>query len=128
MNAENPLDPLDNKIDELVASQPLRPSAGFTDRVLMAVDEEAVGKSALRTKNLWLRLALPIAALLVATATVTRLITLRSTETEPQTLSMIELQEIFILEEGLTGLTSLQDGDLNNADLLGTLIFLNSET
>ena len=128
MNTRNSSDSLDHKIDELIASQSLQPSADFTNRVMAAIDDQAAGETTVHTNKSWLSLALPIATLLVAAFAVAQFIMLRSNEPKSQTLSTIELQEIFILEEGLTGLTSLQDEDLGNADLLETLILLNSET
>lgn len=128
MNTTNSPDPLDRRIDKLLADQPLKPSTDFTHRVLAATHELAAEKSTPPTVSFWLRLALPIAALLTAAFVATQLISNNSVESDSSTLSTIELQEIFILEEGLTGLTSLQEGDLNDADLLDTLTFFNSET
>ena len=128
MKTKNSPDPLDSKIDELLANQPLQPSAGFTERVLAATEEQATEKSRMCMTSFWMRLALPIAALLVAAFVATQLISNKSVESDSPTLSKIELQEIFILEEGLTGLTSLEEGDLSDTDLLDALIFLNTET
>ena len=121
-------DSLDRKIDELFASQPLKPSADFTNRVLAATDEFVAKKSPSRTIRPWLRLALPIAALLVAALTLTQLLSTKPVASESSTLTTIDLQEIFMLEEGLTGIADLQDDDLSNADFLDALIFFNSET
>ena len=128
MNTPDSPDSLDRKIDELFASQPLKPSADFTNRVLAATDEFAAKKSPSRTIRPWLRLALPIAALLVAALTLTQLLSTKPVASESSTLITIDLQEIFILEEGLTGIADLQDDDLSNADFLDALIFFNSET
>ena len=128
MKTPDSLDSLDRKIDELFASQPLKPSADFTNRVLAATDEFVAKKSPSRTIRPWLRLALPIAALLVAALTLTQLLSTKPVASESSTLTTIDLQEIFILEEGLTGIADLQDDDLSNADFLDALIFFNSET
>ncbi len=128
MKTPDSLDSLDRKIDELFASQPLKPSADFTNRVLAATDEFVAKKSPSRTIRPWLRLALPIAALLVAALTLTQLLSTKPVASESSTLITIDLQEIFILEEGLTGIADLQDDDLSNADFLDALIFFNSET
>jgi hypothetical protein len=128
MKTTNSSDPLDCKIDKLFASQLLQPSADFTDRVLAATNGLAAPKKPPHTIHPWLRLALPIAALLVAAFVLTQWISINPAEPTTQTLSMIELQEIFILEEGLGGLTQLQDEDLSDIHLLNALNFLSSET
>ena len=128
MNTPDSPDPLDRKIDKLFASQPLKPSADFTERVLAATDELAAKKSPSRTIHPWLRLALPIAALLAVTFTLTQLLSTKPVASESPTLTTIDLQEIFILEEGLTGIADLQEDDLSNADFLDALIFFNSDT
>lgn len=129
MNTPNSQDPLDETIDQLLASQPLKPSAGFAERVLAAIEEPAISKNTPRTNRVWLRLALPIAALLVAIVTIVQLVSDDpSAEADSPTLSTIELQEIFLFEEGLSGLADFPDEDLDSADLLDTFILLNSET
>jgi hypothetical protein len=127
MKTTNPSDPLDSKIDALLTSQPLRPSKDFTDRVLIATDELATGPKTLRRICLWQRPALLIAALLVAAFTLAHLILTRPAEQVAPTLTTIELQEIFMLEEGLTGLTQVQYEDLNDTQLLNTINLLTFE-
>lgn len=128
MNTPDSPDLLDETIDELFTSQPLKPSANFTKRVLTATNELATRKNAPKTSRSWLWLALPIAALLVTAFVTAQLISNKSVESDSPTLSTIELQEIFILEEGLTGLVDLQEDDLSSNNLLSTFIFFNSET
>lgn len=128
MNTPNQPDPLDRKLDELLASQPLKPSIGFTDRVLAATDKPDIHKSPSRTIHPWLRMALPIAALLAVAFTLAQLISTQPAEAKSAELTTIELQEIFLLEEGLTGLAGFTDEDLSNTDLFDALIFFNSDT
>lgn len=128
MNTPDSPDPLDRKIDELFASHPLKPSAGFTERVLTATDEIAAKKSPPRTIHPWLRLALPIAAILTVAFTLAQLLSTKPVASESPTLTAIDFQEIFVLEEGLTGIADLQEDDLSNADFLDALIFFNPET
>jgi len=125
----NTPDTLDKTIDALLASQPLKPNADFTERVLTAADEQAAREIPSKTLRVqWLRRALPIAALFIAAFVGLRLISDKPVESNLPMLSTIEVQEIFILEEGLTGLASLQDDDLSSQDLLDTFIFFNSQT
>ncbi len=127
MNTPNPPDPLDNRLDELLASQPLKPSVDFTERVLAEIEKPASEKDSPDTKHPWLRLVLPIAALLTAAFVIVQLASNESANSDVPVLSTIELQEIFVLEEGLSGLVNLQDADLNNIDLLDALTFLDSD-
>lgn len=121
-------DPLDCTIDELLAGQPLQPSDGFKDRVLVAAEELIVEGKTRREFNRWLRLALPIAAILVAAVILASLFVANPAESQTQSLTAIELQEIFILEEELVGLTTIPDEDLTDIQLLDALNLLNLET
>mgnify|MGYP000217330970 CR=1 FL=1 len=133
MKTTDPRDPLDQKIDDLFASRPLQPSDDFATRVLAAADAIPAAKQA-RPSSMGklLRFALPIAALIAVALTVTQFTqeaptteiathTAQSDAAEPtESLSTIDMQEIFILEEALASLSSLQDESLNSADLLST--------
>ena len=128
MKTTNLSDRLDHEIDKLLASQPLRPSAGFSGRVLAATSKVSVEQRSSRKIYFWQRLTLPVAALLVASFIINYLAATRTGESATSTLTSIELQEIFIFEEGLVGLTQVQDDDFNNTQLLKVLNQLNQET
>ncbi len=128
MKTKNSSDPLDHEIDKLFASQPLRPSDGFSERVLAATSKVSVEQESLRKVYLWRWLTLPVAALLVVSFTINYLASTKTAESATSTLTSIELQEIFIFEEGLVGLTQVQDEDFNNNQLLKVLNLLNQET
>ena len=128
MKTTHPSDPLDRKINKLFASQPLQPSDDFTERVLAVTSEVAGEEEVQRKIHLWQRLILPVAALLVASFIINYLASNSSSESLTSTITTIELQEIFILEEGLAGLTQVQDEDLNGAQLLKVLNRLKQET
>lgn len=115
-------DPLDQKIDALLASRPLQPSDDFTARVLAATGaEESTVVSSKRSIGKFLAYALPLAAAIAIAFTWLQLNT-ETTEVESTvTLSTAEAQEIFLLEESLTGLATLNSTDLGSGDLLSTL-------
>ena len=128
MKTTNLSDRLDHEINKLLASQPLRPSDGFSGRVLAATSKVSVEQRSSRKIYFWQRLTLPVAALLVASFIINYLAATRTGESATSTLTSIELQEIFIFEEGLVGLTQVQDDDFNNTQLLKVLNQLNRET
>lgn len=118
MKKSNPHDLLDSKIDKLLANQPLKPSADFTSQVLEAADRLNSERRVLANlKDKLSSLALPIAALLVIAFTLARFISVSS----ELRLTDIEMNEIFLLEEGLSGLVQLKDENFNETDLLSTL-------
>ena len=134
MKTTDPRDPLDRKIDDLLANHPITPSDDFAARVLAAATAEQQPASTRKTSpmaNKLLRFALPLAAVIAVALTLTPLSqteppTATATEatsvTEATTLTTTDMQEIFQLEEGLTALSQLQnDGFDNNDDLLNTL-------
>jgi hypothetical protein len=124
MKTTDPRDSLDRKIDELLANRPLKPSTDFTAQVLAAADELPLPKRRRSPMAQIVRFALPIAALVAVAFTVAQF---KFNTTPPATvaaatLSTAEMQEIFILEEGLTGLTQLKSDTLDNStNLLSTL-------
>jgi hypothetical protein len=124
MKTTDPRDPLDHKIDDLLARRPLQPGSDFTARVLAAAAELPAPPAPRRrpTRTL-LRFALPIAAA-VAIAVTCQLAPFSPGSTEAvasPTLSTADIQEIFLLEEGLSGLAQLQEDPLSHHDLLNTL-------
>ena len=129
MKTPNSPDPLDDMIDGLLASQPLKTSSDFTHRVLAAVEKVDADDANPQSTKPWLRLVLPLAASFIAAITLIQFIpTKPAEEALPQTLTTKELREIFIFEEGLTAINQLYEDDLNEADLLDMLNLLNLET
>ena len=119
---------LDGKIDNLLASQPLKPSSDFTARVLAEANKLNKRRRSLNPVKRWLPLGLPIAALIIAAWILTPFISTKPIKPTQPSLTTIELQEIFILEEGLAGLSQLQDEDMVKTDLLDILDSLSRET
>ena len=120
MKTTDSRDPLDRKIDDLLASRPLQPSADFATRVLAAAELPAEKRRTGPVGQL-LRFALPIAALIAVAFTLAQLMPTKPAPEAASALSAADMQEIFLLEEGLTGLTQLQDDNLSSFDLLSTL-------
>ena len=141
MKTTDPLDPLDRKIDALLSEQPLRASGDFAARTLAAA--EAAQKSARRHRSArLLRFALPAAA---AVALALFLNTGSREDTAPQDqlaqtpqrqqqkvdpaeapLDTGEWEELFRLQEGLSGLATIEQEALNSEDLpltLDTLVY-----
>lgn len=127
MKTTDSRDPLDRTIDDLLASRPLQPSDDFAARVLAAADELPAPKRHINPIGQLLRFALPIAALIAVAFTLVQLIPTKPSAVAAPTLSTADAQEIFLLEEGLTGLTQLLDDNLGSTDLLGTLDALTFE-
>ncbi len=119
-------DPLDQKIDALLASRPLKPSDDFAARIL-AEAETSIQSTARHPLGTRLKLALPIAA---AVALTFSLLQLKPSAPEPaQTtvLSSADAQEIFLLEESLASLATLSNTEFGGEDLLSTLDALYQE-
>tara|TARA_B100001093_G_C26223049_1_gene756972 strand:- start:46 stop:417 length:372 start_codon:yes stop_codon:yes gene_type:complete len=114
-------DPLDHKIDALLKSHPLRPSQGFTTRVLEA-NEHSVAKSSRSLASTLIIAALPIAA---AIALAFNLLQpgqgANPNEPEELSLSIAEVEEIFFLEESLRELEITESPSFAGQDLLATL-------
>lgn len=121
MKTTDSRDPLDRKIDDLLASRPLQPSDDFAARVLAAADELPTAKARTSPAGQLLRFALPIAALIAVALTLAQLMPTKPNAVAAPALSIADAQEIFLLEEGLAGLTQLQDDNLSSTDLLSTL-------
>ena len=121
MKTTDSRDPLDRTIDDLLASRPLQPSDDFVARVLAAADQLPVEKQRTSSVGQLLRFALPIAALIAVAFTLAQLIPTKPTAVAAPALSAADMQEIFLLEEGLTGLSQLQHEQFSSTNLLNTL-------
>ena len=127
MKTNHNCDPLDQQIDTLLASCPVKPSDDFAARVLAAaetaVSEDSSGKRK-RPLALLIKFALPFAAAIAVTISLLPINTdsdapIRSTESA--TLSTAEVQEIFLLEESLASLAHVSAAEVGNVDLLSVL-------
>jgi hypothetical protein len=146
MKTSNHSDPLDQKIDALLASRPLKASEDFTARVLAAAEadstteshpKQAATKHAPRKLGTLLKFTLPLAAAVALTFSLLQLKTGAPTTAEPTTLSSATLssatlssadaQEIFLLKESLSGLLSLGTTEFGSEDLLNTFDALYQE-
>jgi len=121
MKTTDSRDPLDRTIDDLLASRPLQPSSDFAARVLAAAEALPTAKCRRSPVRLMLGFALPIAALIAVAITLAQLIPSKSAATAATALSIADMQEIFLLEEGLTGLSQLQQDQFSSSNLLSTL-------
>ncbi len=120
-------DPLDQQIDKLLASRPIKPSNDFAARVLAAT-ETAVAEDFSDKKNrqlgLLIKFALPLAAAIAMTISLLPVHTDSIApigSTESATLSTAEMQEIFLLEESLASLASVSATEVGSFDLLSIL-------
>lgn len=127
MKTNHNSDPLDQQIDTLLASRPVKPSDDFAARVLAAaetaVSEDSSGKRK-RPLGMLIKFALPFAAAIAVTISLLPVNTdsvapIRSTESA--TLSTAEVQEIFLLEESLASLAHVSAAEVGNVDLLSIL-------
>jgi len=115
-------DPLDQKIDALLSSRPLQPSEDFAQRVLAAAEaDDTQTRSSERPSGILLKFALPIAAAIALTFSFIQLKPGVTEPTEPAALSSAEAQEIFLLEESLSGLSAIAINEFGSGDLLATL-------
>jgi hypothetical protein len=120
-------DPLDQQIDTLLASRPVKPSDDFAARVLAAaetaVSEDSSGKRK-RPLGMLIKFALPLAAAIAVTISLLPVNTdsvAPTGSTESDTLSTAEVQEIFLLEESLASLAHVSAAEVGNVDLLSIL-------
>ena len=127
MKTNHNSDTLDQQIDTLLASCPVKPSDDFAARVLAAaetaVSEDSSGKRK-RPLALLIKFALPLAAAIAVTISLLPINTdsdapIRSTESA--TLSTAEVQEIFLLEESLASLAHVSAAEVGSVDLLSIL-------
>jgi hypothetical protein len=121
MKTTDPRDPLDRQIDDLLARRPLVPSADFVARTLAAanqIEEQRLSRA--------LRVLLPFALPLAAAAALVLLLGNPVVESdshfEPFPLETALDQEIFLLEQGLSGLAGQieEPSPLDGSTLLQT--------
>ena len=120
-------DPLDQQIDTLLASRPVKPSDDFAARVLAAAEtalaEDSSGKRK-RPLGMLIKFALPFAAAIAVTISLLPVNTdsvAPTGSTESDTLSTAEVQEIFLLEESLASLAHVSAAEVGSVDLLSIL-------
>ena len=152
MKTTDPRDPLDQKIDALLSSRPLKPSDDFAARVLAAAEAEptatATPAQSSRPVATILRFALPIALPIAAAIAVVFALVPMLKQAQPTTplpaetpanlasrqaaptatLNEAHIQEILLLEEGLSALALTNNDDSLTTDgLLSTLEALDYE-
>lgn len=127
MKTNHNSDPLDQQIDTLLASRPVKPSDDFAARVLAAaetaVSEDSSGKRK-RPLGMLIKFALPFAAAIAVTISLLPVNTDSVAPTgsiESDTLSTAEVQEIFLLEESLASLAHVSAAEVGNVDLLSII-------
>lgn len=127
MKTNHNSDPLDQQIDTLLATRPVKPSDDFAARVLAAaetaVSEDSSGKGK-RPLGMLIKFALPFAAAIAVTISLLPVNTdsvAPTGSTESDTLSTAEVQEIFLLEESLASLAHVSAAEVGNVDLLSVL-------
>ena len=124
MRTNHNCDPLDQQIDTLLASRPLKPSDDFAARVLAAAETAASEDSSGKRKRplaLLIKFALPLAAAVAVTISLLPVNTdsvAPTRSTESATLSTAEVQEIFLLEESLSNLAHFSATEVGSFDLL----------
>ncbi|HKK18806.1 MAG TPA: hypothetical protein VJ952_09015 [Opitutales bacterium] len=136
-----PQDPLDQKIDELLARQPVKASDDFAARTLAEAEaqdprKQPGGLAPLIRFVLPLAAALALAAILVSqfgkdpasspAALVQDSTSATTTAASQAALDAYELQELLLLQEGLSGFAQIETDDLSTGDLLATLDTLHS--
>ena len=127
MKTNHRKDPLDQQIDTLFASCPVKPSEDFSARVLDAAETAAAKDSAGQDKRALgtlIKFALPLAAAIAVTISLWPVHTdsvATAESIESTTLSTAEVQEIFLLEESLASLTDISATEFGSTDLLSTL-------
>ena len=127
MKTDQNNDPLDQQIDTLLASRPVKPSEDFTARVLAATETALVEDSSGKRKRplgMLIKFALPLAAAIAVTISLLPVNTdsvAPTGSTESDTLSTAEVQEIFLLEESLASLAHVSAAEVGNVDLLSIL-------
>ena len=127
MKTNHNSDPLDQQIDTLLATRPVKPSDDFAARVLAAAEtalaEDSSGKGK-RPLGMLIKFPLPFAAAIAVTISLLPVNTdsvAPTGSTESDTLSTAEVQEIFLLEESLASLAHVSAAEVGNVDLLSIL-------
>ena len=121
MKTTDPRDPLDRQIDDLLASRPLVPSADFVARTLAAANQiEEQSRS--RALRVLLPFALPLAAAAALVLLLGNPVVESDSHFEPFPLETALDQEIFLLEQGLSGLAGQieEPSPLDGSTLLQT--------
>ena len=127
MKTNHNIDPLDQQIDNLLSSRPVKPSEDFAARVLAAAETAIAEDSARKAKRplgTLIKLALPLAAAIAVTISLWPVHTdsvAPAESIESTTLSTAEAQAIFFLEESLASLADIGATELGSTDLLSTL-------
>lgn len=120
-------DPLDQQIDTLLTSRPMKPSEDFAARVLAAAETAIAEDSKSKAKrplSMLIKFALPLAAAIAVTISLwpVHTVSVATAESiESTTLSTAEVQEIFLLEKSLASLTDISATEFGSTDLLSTL-------
>lgn len=125
MKTNHNSDPLDQQIDTLLASRPVKPSEDFADRVLAAAETAIAEDSARKAKRpigTLIKFALPLAAAIAVMFNFLPALTVApAASAESAVLSTAEVQEIFLLEESLARLLDISATEFGSTDLLSTL-------
>jgi hypothetical protein len=127
MKSNQNSDPLDQQIDTLLASRPIKPNEDFAARVLAAAENAVAEDSTSKAKrplSMLIKFALPLAAAIAVTISLWPVHTdsvATAESIESTTLSTAEVQEIFLLEESLASLADISANEFGSTDLLSTL-------
>ena len=125
MKTNHNSDPLDQQIDTLLASRPVKPSEDFADRVLAAAETAIAEDSARKAKRpigTLIKFALPLAAAIAVMFNFLPALTVApAASAESAVISTAEVQEIFLLEESLASLADISATEFGSTDLLSTL-------
>ena len=127
MKTNHSSDPLDQQIDTLLASRPIKPSDDFAARVLAATETAVAEDFSDKTKRqlgLLIKFALPLAVAIAVTISLLPVHTdsiAPTGSTESATLTTAEMQEIFLLEESLASLANFSATEVGSFDLLSII-------
>jgi hypothetical protein len=127
MKTNHNSDPIDKQIDTLLASHPVKPSNDFSARVLdaaeTAIAEDSAGQDN-RALGTLIKFVLPLAAAIAVTISllpVNNDPVAPTGSTESATISIDEVQEIFLLEDCLASLANVSATEVGSVDLLSIL-------
>lgn len=137
MKTTDSRDPLDRKIDELLKEPSVRPSDDFIARTLAAAEAVEQKQPAQKRSFNIVPFTLPIAAVLAMALFLSSQLKTTPTEvttnetpqiaaTEPvesldDYAENADIQEILLLQEGLSGLASIESSNFEDGDLLQAL-------
>jgi len=126
MKTTDSRDPLDRRIDQLLANKPVRPGPDFADRVLAEAEARGLDPDGpARTTSARLRYLVPLAAAILLSFAAVQIFFKPAQTTGSPSLSAAEVQEILILEEGLSGLAQLPFDAFESSDLEPTIDSIN---